>query len=108
MLPKKNRATKQEIESLFKKGSVFSNPFFFLKYTKNEENKPKKVSFIVPKKVEKLANRRNSLKRMGYNAILPFFHKLPHGFEGVFTLKQKEVSKSNLQNEFEKIFNKIN
>ncbi|HEY4477896.1 MAG TPA: ribonuclease P protein component [Candidatus Paceibacterota bacterium] len=108
MLPKKNRATKQEIESLFKNGSVFSNPLFFLKYTKKLGKNTKKVSFIVPKKVEKLANKRNKLKRLGYNSILPYFHKLPQGFEGVFTLKQKEVSKINLQNEFEKIFNKIN
>jgi len=108
MLPKKNRATKQEIESLFKKGSVFSNPVFFLKYTKNRENQERKVSFVVPKKVEKLANKRNNLKRLGYNTILPYFQKLPQGFEGVFTFKQKGISKNNLQNEFEKLFNKIN
>ncbi len=108
MLPKKNRTTKQEIETLFKNGSVFSNSAFFLKYLKIPTSNLKKVSFVVPKKVEKLANKRNSLKRLGYNTILPFFHKLPPGFMGVFTLKSKDVSKDSIKHEFEKIVNKIN
>lgn len=108
MLPKKNRATKQEIESLFKKGFVLSSPAFFLKYLKNPKKKGKKVSFIVPKKLEKLANKRNQLKRLGYKLVLPYISKLPYGFEGVFTFKQKTIEENNLQNELEKIFNKIN
>ena len=99
MLPKKNRTTKKEVENLFKRGSTLHGSVLFLKYTLQKEDFAKKVSFVAPKKLEKRAFHRNTLKRAGYNALLPYFHNVPLGFSGVFTFKQKVTDGKTIEDD---------
>ncbi|MFM7088085.1 MAG: ribonuclease P protein component [Candidatus Paceibacterota bacterium] len=108
MLPKKNRTTKKEVENLFKRGSTLHGSVLFLKYSLLKEQLVKKASFVVPKKLEKGAFHRNTLKRKGYNALLPYLHTLPVGFLGVFTFKEKGVDVKTIQDDIKKLCNKIN
>ncbi len=108
MLPKKNRTTRKDVGTVFQKGVSFWGKNVGLKFYKSTLKTPPKVSFVVSKKVEKLANKRNALKRKGYLAIKSFMHKLPLGFNGVFTLKNKEINTELIKQDVEKILNKIN
>lgn len=107
MLPKKNRASKRDLDNLFKSKVFLSSDFFSFKYAVAGKKAPK-ISFVVPKSVAKLATDRNSLRRVGYLAVSPYFKNLPIGLVGVFFFKKSEKSLSKIQNEVEKILNKIN
>ena len=54
------------IEKIFKKGSFIGSNFLNLKYFFSKDNTAPRISFIVPKKIEKTAVGRNSLRRKGY------------------------------------------
>lgn len=107
MLSKKNRTNKQEMDTIFQKGvSVWSSGVGLKFYIDQQKTSPK-TSFTVSKKVEKLANKRNSLKRKGYLAIRSLFPRLPKGFVGAFSIKNKGLTTQTIKQEIEKILNKI-
>lgn len=88
MLPKKNRADRKAIEKIFKKGSFFNSPNFTFKYIHNINITNPRISFIVPKSVSKLAVKRNSLRRCGYDILSKNKDFLPKNIEGVFVFKK--------------------
>jgi len=91
MLPKKNRADKKTIEKIFKKSIFIGSHSLNLKYFFNKDNISPRVSFIVPKTVEKKATERNFLRRKGYLILEKYWNKIPNDFVGVFIFnKQKE------------------
>jgi len=91
MLPKKNRADKKTIEKIFKKSIFIGSHSLNLKYFFNKDNTSPRVSFIVPKTVEKKATERNFLRRKGYLILEKYWNKIPNDFVGVFIFnKQKE------------------
>ena len=106
MLPKKNRADKKLVEKIFKEGKFVDSPSLVLKFIKENENLSK-VSFVVPKKVEKKAVKRNFLRRQGYLILEKYFKKLPKGISGVFVFK-KTINLLETENEIKKILIKIN
>ena len=108
MLKKKNRADKKDIDSLFKKGKFFNLPNLTFKYL--IENKPfaPKISFVVPKSVAKLAAKRNSLRRMGYNILGKFIKQFPLGLTGVFVFKKHQDDPIIIENEIKKTLSQIN
>ncbi len=106
MLPKKNRADKKLVEKIFKEGRFINSPSLTLKFVNKETTTPR-LSFVVPKKIEKRAVKRNFLKRQGYLILEKYFKKLPNGFSGVFVFK-KNISVLEIENEIKSILNKIN
>ncbi len=126
MLPKKNRADKKVIDTIF--GSIkpvlhkvgfISSKNITLKFVLNYDQKPFRVSFVVPKSIAKSAVKRNLLKRRGYKAFSNTSLPLPLGFCGVFVFGKKsldvfggKINKSNnpihnLELEIKDILNKI-
>lgn len=110
MLPKKNRADKKAIEKIFKEGRFISSPSFAFKFINNPENKDSSVqiSVIAPKSVAKLAVKRNSLRRLGYNALAKHLDQLPTNLKGALVFKKYQDDTLIIENEIKSIFSKIN
>jgi ribonuclease P protein component len=107
MLPKKNRVDKKEIDILFKKGKFVVSPSFTFKFIKNSAGE-KKISFITPKSVAKLAVKRNLLKRKGYSVLKKYINQFPLGILGVFVFKKPEEDISKIEDEIKNTLHKIN
>jgi ribonuclease P protein component len=106
MLPKKNRTDKKTVENIFKQGKFMNSSYFSFKFIKSRES-GKKISFVVPKSVSKLAVKRNSLRRKGYMAIRDQMPALPAGVKGIFIFKRYEDDIPKLKNEIKGILDKI-
>ena len=119
MLPKKNRADKKLIETIFKNGKFINSPNLTLKYVDAHLN-ISQIGFVVPKTVAKRAVDRNLLKRRGYSVFKRYLDQPPVGFKGAFIFGKKSLSFfggrktkkynpiQNLENEIKIILNKIN
>ncbi len=106
MLKKTNRVDRKTINQIFKLGHFINSPNLTFKFIKNTDNNFK-FSFIAPKSVAKLAVKRNSLRRHGYNALKRISF-LPKEIVGIFIYKKVVLDISQLENEIKTIFNKIN
>ncbi len=107
MLPKKNRANTREVEEIFKKGRFLNSLNLTFKYIKTDKNEIK-ISFIAPKSVAKLAVKRNSLRRKGYNILKKYIEQFPTGTTGAFVFKKYQDDASIIENEIKTILSKIN
>jgi ribonuclease P protein component len=97
MFPKKNRVNKKLIEEIFKKGAFINSFGLNLKYFIENSATPPRVSFIVPKTIEKSAVKRNFLKRRGYLILKKHFNKIPNGFLGAFIFNKRKIEKNFLE-----------
>ncbi len=66
MLPKKQRVSKKEVDLAFTKGATRSTPFFVVK---SLLYKQPQYSFIVSKKIEPGAQKRNTIRRKWYATL---------------------------------------
>lgn len=113
MLLKKNRADKKAVEKIFKEGFFVGSSVLNLKYIFKNTPTPPQLSFIVPKTVEKMAVKRNYLRRRGYIVLKKHFNKIPNGFSGVLIFNKiksfGEVKPLSLmiENEIRNIFSKL-
>ena len=107
MLPKKNRADKKAVETIFKEGKFLNSPSLTFKYLICGD-KDFRISFISPKSISKLAVKRNLLRRRGYKALENLFSSFPAGIMGVFIFKKYQDDVSILENEIKTILSKIN
>lgn len=119
MLPKKNRLDlKKEFLQIKKSGRVIKRGLFdFLFQTQRPiENysiltskfQPPAFAFIVSKKIDKRATKRNRIKRLLSEAVRSFLPQLQPGIRGIFLVK-KEIMEKNfaeIKNEVELIFKK--
>ncbi|MFA5792025.1 MAG: ribonuclease P protein component [Candidatus Paceibacterota bacterium] len=107
MLPKKNRVNTKEVEKIFKEGKFINSPNLTFKFvlTNREE---RRISFIAPKNIAKLAVKRNFLRRRGYSVLKKYFSDFPLGLIGVFVFKKPINSILELENEIKIILAKIN
>ena len=95
MLPKKNKADKKAIEKIFKEGRFINSSSLTLKFLNNVHTRygHARVSFIVPKTVEKKATRRNLLRRKGYLIFKKYWNKFPNDFIGVFIFNKIKLAR---------------
>lgn len=107
MLPKKNRVDKKQVDKIFKEGRFVNSTDLTFKFIIIQGSE-RKISFIVPKSVVKLAVKRNLLKRHGYSALEKQINQFPIGILGVFIFKKYQDDISTIENEIETILNKIN
>ena len=107
MLPKKNRADTKTVEKIFKVGRFLNSPSLTFKFILNQGNN-KKISFIAPKSIAKLAVKRNFLRRRGYNVLQKYLKDFPDGILGVFIFRKLEDNVLILENEIKNILSKIN
>jgi ribonuclease P protein component len=109
MLKKKNRATKKEIDLLFKEGKFLNSPnltFKFINSFRSDLNK--RISFIAPKSVAKLAVKRNLLRRRGYDVLKKYLDQFPVGILGAFVFRKYQDNALIIENEIKTILTKIN
>ena len=98
MLPQKNRLRRGF--GVGKKVEERKSPSFLLKVFASKESQKKpyvKVSLLVPKKTEKLATKRNTIRRVGYEALKDFLPNVSPNHTLVFlTLRPlgKETKKN--------------
>ena len=76
MLKKQNRANKKEVDLIFKQGRFLNSLNLTFKFILTSE-KTRKISFIAPKSVARLAVRRNLLRRRGYDALKEHLDQFP-------------------------------
>lgn len=117
MFPKKNRASKKDIDEIFKDGSFFNSANLTFKFILKKELSVPRISFIAPKTVSKKAVIRNRLRRLGYNSLEKHRAQLPTGLVGAFVFsknslvffeKPKKDSILKLENELVFILSKLN
>jgi ribonuclease P protein component len=110
MLPKNNRADKKAVEKIFKKGAFISSSSLNLRYVLENNTTSLRISFVVPKAVEKKAVRRNYLRRRGYIILKKYFSKIPNGFLGVFIfnkIKEKDFLSEIIEKDIKIILTKL-
>ncbi|MFA6094558.1 MAG: ribonuclease P protein component [Candidatus Paceibacterota bacterium] len=87
MLPKKERIKREEMESILAKGALKHSRLFSVRVMKKDVLLSK-YSFVVSKKVAKLAVERNLLRRRGYSIIKELQSRIVPGFNIVFFYKK--------------------
>jgi ribonuclease P protein component len=107
MLPKKNRADTRAVEQIFKQGKFLNSPHLTFKFLTSPKNE-RKISFIVPKSVAKLAVKRNFLRRIGYDALKKYLPDFPTRLVGVFIFKKYQTDSEVIENEIKNILHQIN
>lgn len=74
--------------------TTFFSPFFVCKFGQNHlENN--RYGFVVSKKVDKRAVRRNSVKRRLRAQVELFHKKMPQGYDFLFILKKEAVGQKS-------------
>ena len=107
MLPRKNRVGTKSIDEIFRRGKILSSPNLTFKFI-NTPTQDKKISFIAPKSVAKLAVKRNKLRRLGYSVLKKYINNFPVGLTGVFIFKKYQEDIFTIENEIKNILDKIN
>ncbi|TSC77973.1 MAG: hypothetical protein G01um101424_107 [Parcubacteria group bacterium Gr01-1014_24] len=108
MLAKKNRASKKDIDFIFKDGKFLTSPNLTFKFILNNNSSIPRISFIVPKTVSKKAVNRNLLRRHGYAVLKKYINKFPTRLLGVFVFKKYQADILIIENEIKNILDKIN
>jgi ribonuclease P protein component len=88
MLPKKRRVSTPLFEEIVKSGTTYHSPHLSLKILRNTAQNVSRFSVAVPKKVEKQAVVRNSLKRSVFRYLALVVPRIPSGFTGVLFVKK--------------------
>ncbi len=91
MLPSSRRVSRILFEKVMREGRVHHASSFSLRIGLHA-NQPSRFSFVVSKKIDKRATKRNSLRRKGYNAVSKVLEFAKPGFAIlVFMKKGAEV-----------------
>jgi len=112
MLPKKSRLDlKKDFPEIRRNGKLLRGRLFdFLFQKLAADFFPPTFAFIVSKKIDKRAAKRNRIKRLLSETVRNFLPQLKPGIKGVF-LAKKEILEKNfaeIRNEVEAIFKKEN
>lgn len=89
MLPKEKRVNRAIFKDILEKSKTFHSSYFSLRCFDSRKTEKSRFSFVVSKKVENKATKRNILKRRGYNSIKPIYKNIKPGFYCVFFLKKE-------------------
>jgi len=111
MLPKKNRLDlKRELFWIRRGGRVINGEYFNFLFQKVADFCPPSFAFVISKKVEKKATKRNKIKRLLSEAVRNFLPQIQPGVKGVFFVKKEILEKkfTEIKAEIENIFKKEN
>jgi ribonuclease P protein component len=90
MLPSSKRVSRTLFEKTMNKSTSFHSPYFSVKIAATEG--PSRFSFVVSKKIDKRATKRNALRRKGYTATEKIQREIKPGFVVlVFAKKSAET-----------------
>lgn len=93
MLNKKYLIHKKNFDLIYKKGKSKNSKYFFIKYLPNYKNYSQ-FGIIISKKKEKLAVKRNRLKRILKSALKNNLDKIQKGYYFVIILKRTAKEES--------------
>lgn len=105
MILRKNRATKNNLDKIWRKGQSLFSGNLTLRFIRTPDPFPPRIAFIVPKTAGN-AVQRNALRRRGYAAIFPHISSLPQGFVGALIYNPKKEDERNF-NYLNKLVSKI-
>lgn len=91
MLPKNRRIERKEFPTIITSGKRLNSDSFLLYISPLKETNsksPSKIAFSASKKVEKLAVKRNKLRRWGYSIIRKHLKHVKDGFYMFFVYKK--------------------
>jgi len=112
MLPKKNRLDlKEELLKIKKNGRIIGGWLFNFLFQKTAADfESPAFAFVVSKKIDKRATKRNRVKRLLSDAVRNFLPQIQPGIKGVFLAKKEILGKSfaEVKEEVEKVFKKEN
>jgi len=121
MLPRKNRLDlKKEFLQIKKRGEFVKGKFFDFLFQKQQSTfsgqasamifQPPAFAFIVSKKIDKRATKRNRIKRLLSEVTRSFLPEIQPGIKGVFLAKKEILGKnfSEIKTEVEETFKKGN
>lgn len=94
MTPQKNRATKKNLDRIWRQGRSIRSGSLNFRFLVAQTTQPAKISFIIPKTVG-TAVLRNTLRRRGYGAIRSHLARLPRGLVGAMVYSPKKESEKN-------------
>jgi len=101
MLPRKNRLPlRTELKRLKRDGKIIQDKYFSLLLnqpsitTNIQLNQPSRFAFVVSKKIDKRATRRNRIKRLISEAIRQLLPETKTGTEGIFYVKKAIIDKN--------------
>ncbi len=105
MLPKQRRLSKELVKKIIKEGKGVYNHNLSLKYLIAPHQKSA-FSFVVPAKIEKLASRRNKLKRMARAGVLKILPRIKENRLAVvfFRGKSRKMKFSEIEEAMVKLF----
>ena len=109
MLPKQNslKLNKEKFQELRKKSQVFHSSSFSLYKKKTRKKEPTKFVFVVPRKLDKRAVKRNRTRRLVATAVYQLLSQLEEGFEVMVIAKKVIDGKlQDVQGEVESLLKK--
>jgi ribonuclease P protein component len=106
MLPKNKRVTTELFKKVLKEGKSIHTPALSFKYYRETTPGLSRFSVFVPKKVLKLASKRNYLKRKINTSLSKVYSKVENSFVGVIYAKNSTIGMKpeELSKEIEEIF----
>jgi len=110
MLPKENRLIDDyDFHRVKRLGKTYHGPIFSLTVARRKTAGPSRFGFVISTKIDKRATVRNRIKRLLREAVRARLAKVPNGFDLVFVVRPKIVSKSyeEVCAEVDKILSKV-
>lgn len=106
MLPRKHRIDKKTFTHIFDTGKRFFSDYFTLIVLPTPSKK--QFAFVVSKKVEKGAFKRNRLKRKTRGVFEEVFDEVTVGYSGIFLVKKeiKGVQRDDIKDDLIKVLKK--
>ncbi len=106
MLPRGRRLTSDyDFRKVKSRGTRINTPFFTFLYLRKDGMAPSRFGFVVSTKVDKRATRRNRIKRLLSEGLLPLLSKVGNGYDIVFWVQRRalEAEANELWAETEKV-----
>ncbi len=104
MLPRSQRLSVEQFNSVIEKGKIFHSPLFLVRVL--NVDKSTRIATVAPKKIAKKAVERNKLRRRMYEAVAPLVDKIVGNFYIIIFAKNTAVLADNkmVANDIKSIF----
>lgn len=104
MLPRSQRLSVEQLDSVMEKGRVAHSSLFLMRYTTGQESL--RIAAVAPKKVIKTAVARNATRRKIYEAIKNIVGRAKNDVHVALFAKAEVTTKQtdDLENELEGLF----
>ncbi|MDP3996560.1 MAG: ribonuclease P protein component [bacterium] len=108
MLPKSKRVSTALFNQVLRSGFRFDSVFLTFRLLKLENDKEKRFTVAVPKRLASKAVYRNKIKRKAMAVLRVVFPVIKSGFAGIFFLKRdiSDLQRDDLEGEMKNLLGK--